>query len=230
MASARDLSSSRSAAVTGAWVKVRLAIGTPQLSAYRRRAVLRSIPRGCVLPRAVVYHARDHSPVCCLRPVRDRRHTRRRDHRSPPGSPLAPSPHRTSGHRAPEDFLGHDRGIYRGRSAKKSTWAGGVASLLALAEVRAHLDFGRAEAIGPLAVVPFVADADDPEGAVACLRDAVASGNCLAISHIGVDFFPARRPWPRRMRCMRGPASRSGRGAGTRSSASSTVSSCSSLA
>jgi hypothetical protein len=50
---------------------------------------------------------------------------------------------------------------------KENTWTGGVASLLALAEVRAHLDFGRAEAIGPLAVVPFVADADDPEGAVA---------------------------------------------------------------
>ena len=107
---------------------------------------------------------------------------------------------------------------------------GVAACLLALAEVRAHLDSGRAEAIGPLAVVPFVADADDPEGAVACLRDAVASGSYLAISHIGADFFPARRLWHRRMRCMRGPASRSGRGAGTRSSASSTVSSCSSLA
>ncbi len=57
-------------------------------------------------------------------------------------------------------------------------------------EVRAHLDFSRPVAIGLLAVLHFVSDADDPAGAVACLRDAVAPGSYLAISHIGAEFFP----------------------------------------
>ncbi len=64
------------------------------------------------------------------------------------------------------------------------------ADLLAKPEVRAHLDFGRPVAIGLLAVLRFRSDADDPAGAVACLRDAVAPGSYLAISHIGTEFFP----------------------------------------
>ncbi len=40
------------------------------------------------------------------------------------------------------------------------------------------------------AVLHFLPDADDPAGIVACLRDAVAPGSYLAISHIGTDFFP----------------------------------------
>ncbi len=45
-------------------------------------------------------------------------------------------------------------------------------------------------AIGLFAIVHFLADAEDPPGAVACLRDAVAPGSYLAMSHIGTDFFP----------------------------------------
>jgi len=45
-------------------------------------------------------------------------------------------------------------------------------------------------AIGLLAVLHFLSDADDPAGAVACLRDAVAPGSYLTISHIGTEFFP----------------------------------------
>ncbi len=66
------------------------------------------------------------------------------------------------------------------------------ADLLALPEVRAHLDFGRPVAIGLPAILHFVLDADDPAGAVACLRDAVAPGSYLTISHIGTEFFPGK--------------------------------------
>ena len=38
----------------------------------------------------------------------------------------------------------------------------------------------------------FVSDAGDPAGAVACLRDAVAPGSYLTISHIGTEFFPGK--------------------------------------
>ena len=64
------------------------------------------------------------------------------------------------------------------------------AELLAKPEVRAHLDFGQPVVIGLFAILHFLRDADDPAGIVACLRDAVAPGSYLAISHIGTDFFP----------------------------------------
>lgn len=67
-------------------------------------------------------------------------------------------------------------------------------------------------AIGLFAILHFLPDADDPAGTVACLRDAVAPGSYLAISHIGTGFFPdesalaeavavyeraSERAWPR---------------------------------
>jgi S-adenosyl methyltransferase len=64
------------------------------------------------------------------------------------------------------------------------------AELLANPEVRAHLDFAQPVAIGLFATLHFLRDADDPAGTVACLRDGVAPGSYLAISHIGTDFFP----------------------------------------
>jgi hypothetical protein len=67
------------------------------------------------------------------------------------------------------------------------------ADLLAQPEVRAHLDFTRPVAICLFAILHFVADADDPAGIVASLRDAVAPGSYLAISHIGTDFFPDKQ-------------------------------------
>src|ERR1700730_17142693 len=63
------------------------------------------------------------------------------------------------------------------------------ADLLARPEVRAHLDFGKPVAIGLFAILHLLPDADDPAGTVARLRDALAPGSYLAISHIGTDFF-----------------------------------------
>ena len=40
------------------------------------------------------------------------------------------------------------------------------------------------------AILHFVSDDEDPAGIVASLRDGVAGGSYLAISHIGTDFFP----------------------------------------
>jgi hypothetical protein len=53
-----------------------------------------------------------------------------------------------------------------------------------------HLDFSRPVAILLFAILHFLADDEDPAGIVACLRDGVAPGSYLAISHIGTDFFP----------------------------------------
>ncbi len=64
------------------------------------------------------------------------------------------------------------------------------ADLLGKPEIRAHLDFSQPVAIGLFAIMHFLPDADDPAGKLACLRDAVAPGSYLAISHIGTDFFP----------------------------------------
>jgi SAM-dependent methyltransferase len=67
------------------------------------------------------------------------------------------------------------------------------ADLLAMPEVQAHLDFGEPVAIGLFAILHFVPDDDDPAAIVACLRDAVAPGSYLAISHIGTEFFPDKQ-------------------------------------
>ncbi len=64
------------------------------------------------------------------------------------------------------------------------------AELLAAPEVRAHLDLSQPVAIVLFAVLHFLADADDPAGIVSVLRDGVAPGSYLAVSHIGTDFFP----------------------------------------
>jgi len=53
-----------------------------------------------------------------------------------------------------------------------------------------HLDFSRPVAVLLFAILHFVADADDPAGIVACLRDGVVPGSYLAMSHIGTEFFP----------------------------------------
>ena len=66
----------------------------------------------------------------------------------------------------------------------------GPAELLALPEVRAHLDLAKPVAITLFATLHFLPDADDPAGIVGRLRDAVAPGSYLAVSHIGTEFFP----------------------------------------
>lgn len=64
------------------------------------------------------------------------------------------------------------------------------ADLLAMPQVREHLDLSKPVAICLFAVLHFVPDNDDPAGIVACLRDAVAGGSYLAMSHISTDFLP----------------------------------------
>jgi S-adenosyl methyltransferase len=67
------------------------------------------------------------------------------------------------------------------------------ADLLALPAVRAHLDLSKPVAIVLFAVLHFISDDEDPAGITARLRDAVAPGSYLAISHIGSDFFPDKQ-------------------------------------
>ena len=64
------------------------------------------------------------------------------------------------------------------------------AELLADPEIREHLDLSKPVAITLFATLHFLPDSDDPAGIVGCLRDAVASGSYLAVSHIGTEFFP----------------------------------------
>jgi SAM-dependent methyltransferase len=65
--------------------------------------------------------------------------------------------------------------------------------LIALPDVRAHLDFAQPIAIILFATLHFVPDKDDPAGIVAQLRDALAPGSHLAIAHIGTEFFPDKK-------------------------------------
>jgi len=62
------------------------------------------------------------------------------------------------------------------------------AELLTMPEIRAHLDFRRPIAVLLVSVLHFVADADDPHAIVAAIRDALAPGSYLALSHISTDF------------------------------------------
>jgi SAM-dependent methyltransferase len=64
------------------------------------------------------------------------------------------------------------------------------ARLLAMPEVRAHLDFRRPVAVLLVSVLHFIADADDPHAIVTALRDALAPGSYLALSHASADFVP----------------------------------------
>jgi hypothetical protein len=55
--------------------------------------------------------------------------------------------------------------------------------------VRALLEFGQPVAVLLVAVLHFVADADDPAGAVSALMAATAPGSCLVISHLTADHY-----------------------------------------
>jgi SAM-dependent methyltransferase len=65
--------------------------------------------------------------------------------------------------------------------------------LLALPDIRAHLDFAQPIAIILFATLHFVSDQDDPAAIVAQLRDALAPGSHLAVAHIGTEFFPDQK-------------------------------------
>jgi SAM-dependent methyltransferase len=57
--------------------------------------------------------------------------------------------------------------------------------LLADPDIRGHLDFRRPVAVLLMAVLHFVSDEDDPAGIIATIRDTVAPGSYLVITHIG---------------------------------------------
>ncbi|MFD4564533.1 SAM-dependent methyltransferase [Streptomyces sp. NPDC058467] len=60
-------------------------------------------------------------------------------------------------------------------------------------EVREAIDFGRPVALLLVAVVHFLSDADDPDGIVATLRDALPTGSYLVLSHATGDIHEDRR-------------------------------------
>ncbi len=62
--------------------------------------------------------------------------------------------------------------------------------ILRHAEVRRLLDFDQPIAILLVAVLHFIRDAEDPPGIVARLRDAMAPGSFLVVSHATGDFHP----------------------------------------
>jgi SAM-dependent methyltransferase len=64
------------------------------------------------------------------------------------------------------------------------------AELLARPEIREHLDFSRPVGVLIVAVLHFVADSDDPHGIVATIRDALAPGSYLVLSHASADLVP----------------------------------------
>jgi S-adenosyl methyltransferase len=55
--------------------------------------------------------------------------------------------------------------------------------------IRATLDFGQPIAVLLVAILHFVADADDPAGVVAALMAAAPPGSCLVISHLTADHY-----------------------------------------
>ena len=61
------------------------------------------------------------------------------------------------------------------------------AALLADPGIRGHLDFGRPVAVFLLAILHFIADADDPYGIVAAIMGALPSGSYLVLAHVSAD-------------------------------------------
>jgi S-adenosyl methyltransferase len=62
--------------------------------------------------------------------------------------------------------------------------------LLANPVIREHLDFGRPVALTLLAILHFVPDEDDPDAIMALLRDALAPGSYLVLTHICEELLP----------------------------------------
>ncbi|MEZ0074755.1 SAM-dependent methyltransferase [Planotetraspora sp. GP83] len=61
-------------------------------------------------------------------------------------------------------------------------------------EVREHLDFSQPIAVLLLAIVHFIPDSNDPAGIIAHIREALAPGSYLAISHVAADARPEVAP------------------------------------
>jgi SAM-dependent methyltransferase len=67
------------------------------------------------------------------------------------------------------------------------------ADILGLAEVRGLLDLSQPVALMMFAVLYFIADDEEPWRMVARLRDALAPGSYLALSHATADDLPAEQ-------------------------------------
>jgi hypothetical protein len=62
--------------------------------------------------------------------------------------------------------------------------------LLANPVIRGHLDFDRPVAVLVLAIFHFVPDEDDPAAITACLREALAPGSYLVLTHVCRELLP----------------------------------------
>ena len=62
--------------------------------------------------------------------------------------------------------------------------------LLANPVIRGHLDFDRPIAVLALAIFHFVRDEDDPAAITACLREALAPGSYLVLTHVCRELLP----------------------------------------
>ena len=62
--------------------------------------------------------------------------------------------------------------------------------LLANPVIRGHLDFDRPIAVLVLAIFHFVPDEDDPGAIAACLREALAPGSYLVLTHVCQELLP----------------------------------------
>ena len=65
------------------------------------------------------------------------------------------------------------------------------AAITADPAIRSLLDFGQPVAVLLIAILHFVADADDPARIVSALMAAVPPGSCLVISHLTADHYAA---------------------------------------
>jgi hypothetical protein len=72
--------------------------------------------------------------------------------------------------------------------------------LLTNAAIRQHLDFGRPIAVILSAILHFVSEEDDPDAITAMLRDALAPGSYLVISHICEELLPDKAAAQRAMK------------------------------
>ena len=64
--------------------------------------------------------------------------------------------------------------------------------LLANPVIRGHLDFDRPVAVLALAIFHFVRDEDDPAAIAACLREALAPGSYLVLTHVCRELLPSQ--------------------------------------
>jgi hypothetical protein len=60
-------------------------------------------------------------------------------------------------------------------------------AVLAVPELREHIDFGRPVAVVLAAILHFVADADDPARIVGAFREVMAPGSALVVTHVVDD-------------------------------------------